>query len=112
MDMNRLVSLVSIEEETPTPDKENRWHLFTSKTAPLSFDHLSARASTLGGIVRPICFAVFRLMVSSKLVNHLRIFNLKSAIENRKLLDHLPRARQDVRRNSKPKGLGGLEIDH
>ena len=29
---------------------------------------LSARASTCGGIVRPICFAVFRLIKSSNLV--------------------------------------------
>src|SRR5712692_5247216 len=29
---------------------------------------LSARASRLGGIVRPICLAVFRLMISSKYV--------------------------------------------
>ena len=29
---------------------------------------LFARASTLGGIVRPICFAVFRLMTNSNFV--------------------------------------------
>src|SRR5688500_8137361 len=29
---------------------------------------LSARASTFGGIVRPICFAVFRFITSSNLV--------------------------------------------
>src|SRR4030095_10299541 len=29
---------------------------------------LFARASTFGGIVRPICFAAFRLMISSNLV--------------------------------------------
>jgi hypothetical protein len=30
---------------------------------------LSARASTLGGIVRPICFAVFSLKIGSNLVD-------------------------------------------
>jgi hypothetical protein len=29
---------------------------------------LSARASTFGGMVRPICFAVFKLMISSNVV--------------------------------------------
>lgn len=29
---------------------------------------LSARASTLGGIVKPVCFAVFRLITSSNLL--------------------------------------------
>ena len=45
MDMNRLVSLVSIEEETPAPDKENRWHLFTSRTVSLSVAVGTALAS-------------------------------------------------------------------
>ena len=33
-----------------------------------SLDHLSARANTFGGIVKPICFAAFRLMMNSNLV--------------------------------------------
>ena len=36
--------------------------------APCYFMTLSARASTFGVIVRPICFAVFRLMTSSNFV--------------------------------------------
>jgi hypothetical protein len=31
-----------------------------------SFDDLVRRASTFGGIVRPICFAAFRLMMKSR----------------------------------------------
>jgi hypothetical protein len=33
---------------------------------------LSARASTLGGIVRPICFAVFRLKTNSNFIARVR----------------------------------------
>ena len=36
--------------------------------APCYLITLSARTSTFGGIVRPICFAVFRLMTSSNFV--------------------------------------------
>jgi len=34
----------------------------------LSLITLSARASTFGGIVRPICFAAFKLMTNSNFV--------------------------------------------
>src|SRR6185295_19262229 len=44
---------------------------YAHRTLPRACFHritLSARASTLGGIVRPICFAVFRLITSSNFV--------------------------------------------
>ena len=37
-------------------------------SSPLHLITLSARASTFGGIVRPICFAAFRLMINSNFV--------------------------------------------
>src|SRR5215467_1522415 len=44
-------------------------HVTYGRFIRLAWDHLitlSALASTVGGIVRPICLAVFRLMISSK----------------------------------------------
>jgi hypothetical protein len=39
-----------------------------STLVPSHLITLSARASTFGGIVNPICFAVFRLITSSNLI--------------------------------------------
>ena len=50
-----------------------RFSVFITQHSLLSTQHChlmtrSARASTFGGIVRPICFAAFRLMMNSNFV--------------------------------------------
>jgi|RhiMetdeSRZDD1v2_1073273.scaffolds.fasta_scaffold650757_3 hypothetical protein len=48
---------------------------------------LSARANTLGGIVRPICFAAFRLMISSNFIDWLD-WNVGGFGSHQDLVDH------------------------
>src|SRR5215813_690592 len=53
--------------------QQKQWRFFSSSLGHSTFVTsylitLSARASTAGGIVRPICFAVFRLITNSNFV--------------------------------------------
>src|SRR3954466_13178444 len=41
---------------------------FACRQPELSFDHLSARARSVGGMVRPRAFAIFRLITNKNLV--------------------------------------------
>src|SRR5262250_2270461 len=58
-------ALPALEAQEVTPVARQR---IPNTTSPIAFSHLitlSARYSTDGGIVRPICFAVFKLITSS-----------------------------------------------
>ena len=56
------------EEKLPNHDFPSCYCLLPSARCFLHRITLSARTNTLGGIVRPICLAVFRLMMNSNLV--------------------------------------------
>src|SRR5262249_8826272 len=63
------------EHRAKGKDSDSSLHVFPCSLHLILFTRLSfhlitlsARASTLGGIVRPICFAAFRLMTNSNFV--------------------------------------------
>ena len=49
-------------------DMPTRWAVVSVVSTIKSLDTLSALANTLGGIVRPICFAVLRLITNSNFI--------------------------------------------
>ena len=68
-----------VRDPSPSSDANDKSHKIYSMERSIQsqhrcfvfFDHLitlSARTSTFGGIVRPICFAAFRLMMSSNFI--------------------------------------------
>ena len=103
-EMHRTIMLLPLPHRV-CPSGTNRLnHRYLAAHEPrvLASAHLIslfARASTSGGIVRPICFAVFRLITSSNFVgcSHRQIGGLGSLQDSVHVVGDAPVAVREVR---------------